>query len=95
MVREARLPNHSKSQIVAKSTVLQGVTISIELPFENLWRARECFALTPAARHKLYIYIYIYIYIYTFDAGRRCVWRGGGLGSSTIFKKLNEPYAPS
>ena len=22
-------------------------------------------------------------------------WRGGGLGSSTIFKKFNEPYAPS
>ena len=21
--------------------------------------------------------------------------RGGGLGSSTIFKKFNEPYAPS
>ena len=24
-----------------------------------------------------------------------CVRRGGGLGSSTIFKKFNEPYAPS
>ena len=24
-----------------------------------------------------------------------CVTRGGGLGSSTIFKKINEPYAPS
>jgi len=23
------------------------------------------------------------------------MWRGGGLGSSTIFKKFNEPYAPS
>jgi len=23
------------------------------------------------------------------------IWRGGGLGSSTIFKKFNEPYAPS
>jgi len=22
------------------------------------------------------------------------VWRGGGLGSRTIFKKFNEPYAP-
>ena len=22
-------------------------------------------------------------------------WRGGGLGSSTIFKKFNETYAPS
>ena len=22
-------------------------------------------------------------------------WRDGGLGSSTIFKKFNEPYAPS
>jgi len=27
------------------------------------------------------------------DASTR--WRGGGLGSSTIFKKINEPYAPS
>jgi len=25
----------------------------------------------------------------------RLLWRGGGLGSSTIFKKFNEPYAPS
>ena len=24
-----------------------------------------------------------------------CPRRGGGLGSSTIFKKFNEPYAPS
>ena len=24
-----------------------------------------------------------------------CTMRGGGLGSSTIFKKFNEPYAPS
>ena len=27
------------------------------------------------------------------ESGSR--WRGGGLGSSTIFKKFNEPYAPS
>ena len=28
-------------------------------------------------------------------AGVEYHWRGGGLGSSTIFKKFNEPYAPS
>ena len=28
--------------------------------------------------------------------GKACaVWRGGGLGSRPIFKKFNEPYAPS
>ena len=28
-------------------------------------------------------------------AGVEYHYRGGGLGSSTIFKKFNEPYAPS
>ena len=53
-----------------------------------------------------YIYIYVYsgehlytyihvlqyfymLYVYIVET------RGGGLGSSTIFKKFNEPYAPS
>jgi len=31
----------------------------------------------------------------TRDLGRWRCGRGGGLGSSTIFKKFNEPYAPS
>jgi len=29
------------------------------------------------------------------DKRREDAERGGGLGSSTIFKKINEPYAPS
>ena len=38
------------------------------------------------------IYIYIYqCYIWLYSHGRR----GGGLGSRPIFKKFNEPYAPS
>ena len=37
-----------------------------------------------------------YVDYFSLKQGR--VWiqrRGGGLGSSTIFKKFNEPYAPS
>ena len=29
------------------------------------------------------------------EKANRVLTRGGGLGSSTIFKKFNEPYAPS
>ena len=31
----------------------------------------------------------------TCNKRQRVAWRGGGLGSSTIFKKINELYAPS
>ena len=37
--------------------------------------------------------MHIHVYIYT--EWRLMAGRGGGLGSSTIFKKFNEPYAPS
>jgi len=37
--------------------------------------------------------VYIYVCMYAFSWG--VLVRGGGLGSSTIFKKINEPYAPS
>ena len=36
---------------------------------------------------QLHIHMYALLYAHT--------WRGGGLGSSTIFKKFNETYAPS
>ena len=35
------------------------------------------------------MYIFMFFVMYTYQS------RGGGLGSSTIFKKFNEPYAPS
>ena len=44
---------------------------------------------------RMHVYIYIYIYILTVTAAIHVSRRGGGLGSSTIFKKFNEPYAPS
>jgi len=65
--------------------------------------ARTC---TDAQTHSLSLSVY-YIHIYTLTHARthtytrsqdfqECfTWRGGGLGSSTIFKKFNEPYAPS
>jgi len=43
----------------------------------------------------IYIYIYIYIHISSPLNILYITRRGGGLGSSTIFKKFNEPYAPS
>ena len=35
------------------------------------------------------------VYDYTTPSKYEATRRGGGLGSSTIFKKFNEPYAPS
>ena len=37
----------------------------------------------------IYMYIRLYVFLYS------PVVRGGGLGSSTIFKKFHETYAPS
>jgi len=34
-------------------------------------------------------------YIFAKEEEIVVLWRGGGLGSSTIFKKFHEPYAPS
>ena len=53
-------------------------------------------------KHKL-MYINVSIYTHQHTPKMRTitcmrygeVWRGGGLGSSTIFNQFNEPYAPS
>jgi len=42
----------------------------------------------------IHIHIYIHIYMLTFENLTKHESRGGGLGSRTIFKKFNEPYAP-
>jgi len=46
-----------------------------------------CFDLDVHVTIHIYVDLYEYIYAY--------LTRGGGLGSSTIFKKFNEPYTPS
>ena len=38
---------------------------------------------------------YMYTFMYTYDKFCMDWMRGGGLGSRPIFKKFNEPYAPS
>ena len=42
----------------------------------------------------MYIYLHVHTCVYS-HAHIIPSQRGGGLGSSTIFKKFNEPYAPS
>ena len=56
------------------------------------------------ANNSIYVYTHKYIYVYTrtcnicvnkFNSAKSGMQRGGGLGSRPIFKKFNEPYAPS
>ena len=55
------------------------------------------FLQTKTKKYKSYVNAkYIYTQnIYLVIAKVQVIWRGGGLGSSTIFKKFKEPYAPS
>ena len=72
-----------------------------------VWYART-YAYTHSSTHKNIdidtykhrylsdVDVHIYVHIYKHILLRlTCTMRGGGLGSSTIFKKCNEPYAPS
>ena len=56
----------------------------------NFWWLNYC-SHVPHGRHLL-LQSSTYVSDVTFD---KLLPRGGGLGSSTIFKKINEPYVPS